>query len=396
MDAVTDVIAGILVDNTHTKLGKGRPYELSIVGMTLCTILLFSCNPKWSTVVKCVWLFCTYTFTFSIFTTLRAAGNTPYTIRHFSNNSVLIQKVSSYGGIITMAGSMILSVAFPTLMARFATSAAGWTRLIAAIMVPATVIGVLRFFLCKEDPNVDASTKQEPIRFNEILTLFKTNKYVWYFAVIMLCYNIITNLAMGTYYFKWVVGDVSVMSIFSMLSMVTLPVMLLYPWLMKKIGSMSKMIFYFCLVGIAGYLAVFLGGGKSMAILMIGYIIGNASTMPLAYYGVLFIMNICTYNEMNGLPRMDGSSGILSNFATKAGGALGAWIGGVLLSLAGYVSAEGVTSQPASAIMMIRVAFAVVPAILIAVIAVCCLAFSKLEPMAAEFEAKKKAEEAKA
>ena len=104
-------------------------------------------------------------------------------------------------------------------------------------------------------------------------------------------------------------------------------------------------------------------------------------------------MNICTYNEMLGMPRMDGSSSIPGNFAAKLGGALGAWITGVLLRLAGYISAEGVTEQPASALMMIRIDFAIVPAILVLIIGLCCLAFSKLEKQAAEFEAEKKAKE---
>ena len=41
---------------------------------------------------------------------IRDRANTPYTIRHFSNNPILIRKVASYGGVITMAGSMIVSI----------------------------------------------------------------------------------------------------------------------------------------------------------------------------------------------------------------------------------------------------------------------------------------------
>ena len=72
---------------------------------------------------------------------------------------------------------------------------------------------------------------------------------------------------------------------------------------------------------------------------------------------------------------------------------MGAWITGILLMLAGYISAEGVSAQPASALMMIRIDFAIVPIILLVIIAVCCLMFSRLEPKVAEFEAKKKAAE---
>ena len=91
VDAFTDVFAGWLVDNTHTKWGTGRTYEPAIVGMAICTVLLFSASPAWSNFAKCAWIFCMYTFTFSIFATLRLAGANPYTIRHFSNNPVLLK-----------------------------------------------------------------------------------------------------------------------------------------------------------------------------------------------------------------------------------------------------------------------------------------------------------------
>ena len=33
IDGVTDLFAGYIVDKTHTKWGKGRPYEWCVVGM---------------------------------------------------------------------------------------------------------------------------------------------------------------------------------------------------------------------------------------------------------------------------------------------------------------------------------------------------------------------------
>ena len=100
IDAFTDIFAGWLVDNTHTKLGKGRPYELCIIGVMICSIGLFSASPQWTMFFKCAWIFSMYTLVFSIFTTLRMAALTPYTIRAFSNNQNVITKVASYGGVI--------------------------------------------------------------------------------------------------------------------------------------------------------------------------------------------------------------------------------------------------------------------------------------------------------
>lgn len=393
VDGFTDIFAGWLVDNTHTKLGKARPYELGIIGMTLCSILLFAGRPEWSTFLKCAWIFCMYTFTFSVFATLRQAALTPYTIRHFSNNKTLITKVSSYGGMVTMAGSMIVNIIFPVLQARLATSPSGWTAAVAIVMIPATAFGILRFIFCKEDPEVDASSKQEKIKLHEIFTLFRRNKYVWLYAIIMLCYNIITNLAVGTYYFKYIVGSTAMLGILSAGGMLLVPVMIVFPALMKKIGSMGKMIAYLCGISVVGFLIAFFSDGNLIGTLA-GYIIGQIGTLPIAYYGALFGMNICTYNEMNGMPRMDGSSSILANFASKTGGALGGWITSMLLMAAGYISAEGVTTQPDSALWMIRFDFAIVPVILLIIIGVCSLAFSRLEPQAAAFEADKKAREA--
>ena len=53
IDAVTDMIAGYIVDRTNTRLVRGRPYELCIIGVWLCTWLMFSCPPSLSIAVKC-------------------------------------------------------------------------------------------------------------------------------------------------------------------------------------------------------------------------------------------------------------------------------------------------------------------------------------------------------
>lgn len=388
-DAFTDIISGWLVDNTHTKLGKGRPYELCIIGMTVCTLGLFSANPLWSNFVKCAWIFCMYTLVFSVFTTLRSAANIPYTIRAFSNNQAVITKVASYGGIITMAGSITISVVFPIVMSKLATDAAGWTKTVAIFVLPLTIIGVMRFIFIKEDPSVDAGSQHQKISIKEIFKMISINNYIWVFASIMLCYNISTSLGMASYYFKWIIGNTALISITSMVSVVLLPLMFTFPALMRKMGSMGKMIASFCIIGILGYVIVFFSGSNVIGVL-IGSAIGAFATLPLAYYGVLFVMKCCTYNEMKGLPRMDGSVGILSNFATKFGSAIGSAIAGILLGLAGYVSGENVVSQPQSAIMMIRILYSVVPAMFLVIIFIACNSFSKLEKKIEVWEEEKK------
>ena len=78
-DGLVDFFIGWLVDNTHTRWGKARPYEICIVGMTLSTILLFAAQPEWSYTAKLIWVFSLYVLTFSVFGSLRGVGMSCYT-----------------------------------------------------------------------------------------------------------------------------------------------------------------------------------------------------------------------------------------------------------------------------------------------------------------------------
>ena len=391
-DGLVDFFIGWLVDNTHTRWGKARPYEICIVGMTLSTILLFAAQPEWSYTAKLIWVFSLYVLTFSVFGSLRGVGMSCYTIRHFSNNNILIRKVASYGGIITTAGSIVASMCFPVLVKNFADGPMGWIVPVAIFMIPATLFGALRFFLCKEDPAVGGDSAQQKVSFKEIFAMFRKNPYVWLYAIIMLAYNVLNGLGVTSYYFTYIIGSIGMSGVLSAFGVLLLPVMLLFPWIMKKVGTMGKMIAGLSVISVIGYLIVFFSGSNLVGML-IGYLLASLAGLPLSYYGVLFLMNVCTYNEMKGLPRMEGSANILANFCSNFGGSLGSLVTGAILAVAGYIStnANEVVTQPASAIMAIRIDFAIVPAILIAIIGVCSFAFSKLEPLAEAFEAEQHA-----
>ncbi len=393
IDGAVDLFYGWLVDNTKSKLGKGRPYELCILGSTLTSILLFSASPEWSTVAKYIWVFSMYTMVFSVFGSLRAAGHIPYTIRAFSNNQALLTKVASYGGMITMFGSIAVSTTFPMVMEKLATSAGGWTAVVGIFMVPMALIGLLRFIFIKEDPSVDAGQQYQKVELKDIFTMFRRNKYVWLYAAIMLCFNVSTSLGAASYYFKWIVGDEGSAGIVSIMSFLLVPVMITFPIIMKKLKYLGKMVAIFSVVSIAGYVLVFFAGAN-MGMIIAGMILAGLITLPVSYYGVLFISRCCTCNEMLGLQRMDGSANILSLFTANFGGALGSFISGILLSLGGYNYGEGVASQPDSALMMIRLLYTLVPALLIVGCGFCAWKFVALEKKIPEWEAQKEAEKA--
>ena len=107
-DGVTDILAGYIVDRTNTKIGRGRPYQLSIVAVWACTLLMFSCPTGWTTFAKCAWVFAMYTFVNSVFETLFNASGTPYMVRAFNDNDIYVS-LNTYGAIFPMLGAVMVS-----------------------------------------------------------------------------------------------------------------------------------------------------------------------------------------------------------------------------------------------------------------------------------------------
>ena len=389
IDFFTDLLAAYVIDNTKSKWGKARPYELGAVGMTVCATLIFATPSGWNDTLKIVWVFCMYTFLFGVFNTFRSTANVPYLIRAFDNNRTLIGKVSSYGGIVTTMGSMVVSLTFPKLMANLATSDGGWTTLILIYMIPLTVLGLLRFLFVKENPAIDAQQVKDKVNFKDIWTMVKKNGYAWLYLLIMFFFQTIQSIGALSYYFKYIVGDVGAAGLLSIMSFVLLPTMFLFPVLMKKLCA-SQIIALGAVLSCLGYVVNYFAGA-SMMMLIIGSIITSFAMLPISYLGNMVQMDLCSYNQYLGLPRMDASIGALFNgFGTQLGQGFGGWLLGFALTAAGYVAAEGdaIVAQPESAITMIRMLYSLIPLALMAMLAVTAFVLSKLNKKMPEIEAK--------
>ena len=79
-DGVTDLFVGFIIDATHTKWGKARPYEIFIVFVWGLTVLLFSA-PEMSTTGKAIFVFVLYTLINSVCATFLNGGDAVYLAR---------------------------------------------------------------------------------------------------------------------------------------------------------------------------------------------------------------------------------------------------------------------------------------------------------------------------
>ena len=121
LDGITDLAAGFIVDKTNTKIGRGRPYELCVIGLWAATLGLFLCPPSLTLTMKIVWIFIMYALANSIFLTFLNANGTVYMVRAFSNPKDYVS-LSTYGGLVPMVVVVIFNIIFPVLMGKMATS----------------------------------------------------------------------------------------------------------------------------------------------------------------------------------------------------------------------------------------------------------------------------------
>ncbi|HHV10861.1 MAG TPA: MFS transporter [Clostridiales bacterium] len=378
-DGVTDIISGYLVDRFHFKSGKGRPWDLSLIGLWATTVLMYSV-PDIGLVGKCIWIVFTFSFASDMFASMYEAAGSAYTIRAFKNMSV-ISKVQSYGAIIGTLLSVVVSISFPILMKHIATSGAGWTKLVLIYAVPITLIGLLRYFFVKEDYPVEVTKTTETVKIADMLKTLKVNPYILIVGGITLLANMITGMNAAQYYFKWVVGDIAK---FGSLQALTLPMMfsmIFFPKLIKKF-SVSFLITAGAILGAIGSAIIFLAG-SNMAMLAVGFICTGLAQMPTSYMIPLMLLNCGTFNDWKGIGRMDGTCCAANNLLNKIGAGVGAGLVGVLLGAVGY---DGMAaSQSGAALFMIKALYSLLPLVLFALMFV-LIRFYKIDKMLPQIE----------
>lgn len=373
-DGITDICAGYIVDKTNTKIGRGRPYDLCILGLWLTTYLMFSVPESLSTTVKCIWIFICYALCQSVFRTFMNAAGVPYMVRAFNNEQKYV-KLSSWGGLITTAGVIVFNVIFPMFYAPIIASPSGWSSLILKLSVPLAIIGALRFFFIPEKYVVE-DVKNQHTTLKDVVTLLKTNKNIYPVALLQFIIGIGSNMSVSAYYFLYIVKNVEISGVMGLFGMVAMVTLLFYPMLLKKIST-KQLIQYGLLISIVSAVLNFMAGAN-LVMLAIGGIILGASTLPCSYMSNLLAIECADFNEWEGRPRMEGTMCSITGFANKIGAAFGTFLIGVLMTASGFDGT--LATQPDSAIMMIRVCYAIVP-VLFYLLGAFALKFYKLDKM---------------
>lgn len=356
-DGFTDIIAGYLIDRTNTKLGKGRPYELALIGYWVSAVLLFSA-PNLGIAASYVWLFVMYSLVNSVFLTLLNCAEPVYLANSLEDTDQSVS-ILAIGGFISMIFTMAGSIIFPQLVNNICTTRQGWTVFSLIIAIPFTLLGLVRFFVVKERKDI-SSSNAEPIKVRDMLHLLSQNKYILIFSLIILLSNIGSNLinSVTNYYFIYIMGDLGLASIASLSMLAIIVVILLTPILSKKFGFVNVMRVT-TLIGMVGYF-VRIFAPTSLVLIVVSGIFAMMGFYTMFSFAGTFVIDCMDYGEWKTGVRSEGTVACAQSVTAKIGTAVGVGMIGILMGITGYDGSLDV--QPDSANTMIILLYSIIPA----------------------------------
>jgi len=344
IDAITNIIMGYIIDRTHTKQGKARPWILlSAPLMALTGILLFTV-PGGNITVQVIWVMVLYNLFYSL----------AYTIFNMSHNLMVplsTRNVTQRGGLsafnqistIMMSG-IIVALIFPmVLMPLVGIDKPLWITVMSVLSILALPLTLLEYYYTKERvtaENTDSAEKK--IKFALQLKIIFTDKYMLIIFVYFLIWTVGTclkNLGL-VYYCNYVLGtynDGITQMLVSVIGGVPMGIGIFAVWpLAKKFGKRNVTMWGFVLYAIGSLICWIFP--TNLTVVLIGQFIKNIGGLPCAYVFFALFADSLDHIEWKSGIRCDGLS--VSVYSTIAVAMVGICTGifNALLAGTGYIA----------------------------------------------------------
>lgn len=384
LDGISDLVMGSIIDRTHTRWGKARPWILfSAIPMGLGLVLMFSIPQTLPYMGKLIFACVTYVLMAAVI----------YTACNLSYNTLLALEapnpkdrvtMSSLRFFLTMATVLFINYNCGKFVDKF-----GWTGMSLIFGGIAILLLLITFFGTKERANIAQNPAAEAKPENKMSVkesfshLFK-NKYFWLLTVIfVLNYTILgVNNGLRIYFARNVLGNAALMGTLTLCFI--LPKMignLVYPYINKFLGKWKSMMLGYG-IELAGVLVMALSPAD-FATAAAGLILLGIGGIPHTAGLFAMVADVIDYGEWKTGVRLDGLTNSATSFGMKVGAGLGSAITGWGLAWAAYDGKLAV--QTAETIFGIKMVYTIVPAVLI-VIGLIVLYFCNLDKIYPQIE----------
>ena len=377
-DGVSDFFFGRMIDKTHTKMGKARPWMLwPYIGCAITLVACFSIPTSWGQTAQYIFFFLSYTLLNAVFFTANNIAYASLTALITKNTSERVQ-IGSFRFIFAFATKTVIEAVTIYAVGWLGGGVIGW-RLIAIIYaVLGLITNTISVFSVKELPEDNEETEKEENKENKEnkLTLLQSFKVLLknkYYLIICGSY-ILTQLyssviGMGTYYSKYILGNEEIFGTLSLAINITMVVALtVLPLVIKKLGGMYKLNIWGYIVAAIGRVGVMAAAYMgSLPLMLVFTAVSTIGIVPLQGDLNALIASCSEYTSLTTGHRLEGMMFSCSSLGLKIGGALGTAICGWLLDAAGYV--ENAAVQNKSTVVMLNFLYLWLPVILCGLVA---------------------------
>ena len=345
IDAITNILMGQIIDHTHTKEGKARPWLLlSAILLPVTGILLFAV-PRASETVRLIWVMLSYnlfySFAFTIYN-MSHALMVPLSTRNIQQRGSL----SVFNNISTvMISGIIVALLFPmVILPRLGANQSAWLSVMCVIAILALPLTLLEYFYTKEriteEPGETAQTQSISQQLKAVL-------HDRYWVLIMLYYIVYIlgtnckNLAL-VYYCNYVLGsynDGITQTLVSVIGGIPMGIGIFAVWpLAKRFGKRNVTLWGFVLYAVGGVICLI--NPRNMVIVLVGQFIKNIGGLPCAYVFMALFADVLDHIEWKYDFRCDGlSTSIYSIIATVSAGIASGMLN-FSMAKAGYIAPE--------------------------------------------------------
>ena len=379
-DAINDPMMGAIVDRTHTKWGKFKPYIVCAPPfLAIFNILTFTVFPVGGAKKVALCLIC-YVLTGMAYTVVQVAVNG--LVNRLSRNSQTKMDIISMSQVGSALVQTALGALVPVMLLAFSKSADGTpnghgyfvtTLIVSLAMIPMFWICA---WGCKEvkeeaDPAdqtaVQAKPQQEPL-LKSIKALAQNSQLIiGILAVFLGAMGAIARMSLLTYYVVYASG-IPMPDCYAMLGVV-FPVVTFsqmignttLPFFTRKMGKKGAF-FLFNIISIGSLVILFFFSNGNVPVLiaasaLFGFGLAGSS---ICY---AFICDAIEYGDYKYNVRNDGLAFSLMSFGVKCATAITGAVGVLLISAVGFVPNE---VQTASAVTGINFVVNIIPALLMA------------------------------
>ena len=366
-DVITDPFAGTLSDRTRSRWGSRRPWMLAgalTLPVVFALLLRVPEQPRRAAAWYLMFIYILCTTFYTIYQVPYVSMPAEMTQSYNERTTIMSFRIAFLTLGILVGGALA-----PEIISAWGGGRAGYAvmGIIVGIILFAVLIG--SFFGTRKVPVVDPVETTVP--FREQLRAAGENKpfFILFGAYIIQVLGIGAALAGVDFYSSYILGDPGQTSIIFVCfigpALVTMP---LWVRVSRRFGKLKGYTICTILFAVGGFLLMFASPESFLQSYLFVFIMGTGYAGTQLFPFSMLPDTITADTLKTGLRRAGAYTGVWTA-ADKAGFAVGPAIFAAILAVTGFIETEGgiIIDQPASALVGVRIGFALLPALLMAI-----------------------------